>query len=101
MSEFQSNRPFPTSIPRIRPPLVRYSYPPILPTMSPQKSRTLWCLVEGDPMPYYVFDIPIGANVDRLKALIHERAIKLLHDTDARHLRLLKVISLIPRERIF
>lgn len=68
-------------------------------TMSPQKSRAFWCLVEGDPMPYYVFDIPIGANLNvyQLRALIHERAIKLLHDTDARYLRLLKVISLIPR----
>ncbi|KAF8344494.1 hypothetical protein F5887DRAFT_262597 [Amanita rubescens] len=64
--------------------------------MSPQESRTLWCFLEGDRIPYEIYDIPIVENVDRLKALIHERAIKILYDTDARHLRLLKINEMVP-----
>jgi hypothetical protein len=52
--------------------------------------------MEGDPIPYDVFDIPIGANIARLKAMIKQK-IECLHDTNPYHLKLLKVISLIPR----
>ncbi|KAF8343536.1 hypothetical protein F5887DRAFT_918364 [Amanita rubescens] len=63
--------------------------------MSPHKSRYLWCLVEGDPQPYDVFDIPIGANVARLKAMIKKR-IECLHDTCADRLKLLKLNMMVP-----
>ncbi|KAF8327351.1 hypothetical protein F5887DRAFT_1274679 [Amanita rubescens] len=63
--------------------------------MSPEESRTLWCFLEGNSMPYDVFDIPIGTNVIELKAMIKGR-IKCLHDTDARHLRLLKLNMMVP-----
>jgi len=64
--------------------------------MSLEESRRLWCLLEGDPRPFDVFDVLIDANVARLKAKIIER-IKCLHDTDPDCLKLWKVISLIPR----
>jgi Crinkler effector protein N-terminal domain len=119
MSEFQSNSPFPTSNFHPRPPLVRYGYPPVFhspfptsninspsplvqqrfppvfPTMSPQESRIIWCLVEGDSNPYDIFDIPIEANVNRLKAAIKER-IERLHNINPDGLKLRKVVSLIP-----
>jgi Crinkler effector protein N-terminal domain len=63
--------------------------------MSPQESRSLWCFLEGDPIVYDVFDLPIRANVSRLKAAIQDR-IKRLHVTNADHLQLWKVVSLIP-----
>ena len=100
MSELQSNSPFPTSKSTRRLRLIRYRFPPALPTMSPQESRSLWCSLEGNPKPYNVFDIPIGTNVFQLKALI-QQTIKLLHNTDAYDLELLKVISLIPRACAF
>ena len=68
--------------------------------MSSEESRTLWCFVEGNPYPYDVFDIPIVANVSRLKAKIKE-SIECLHDTCAARLKLFKVISLIPRAFAF
>lgn len=91
MNEFQSNRAFPISNSSLRQPLVRYG---ILPIMSPQESRTLLCFLEGGSKPYDVFDIPIGASVFRLKAMIKER-IKRLHDIDPDDLKLRKVSSLI------
>ncbi|KAF8333265.1 hypothetical protein F5887DRAFT_994782 [Amanita rubescens] len=63
--------------------------------MSSEESRTLWCLVEGDPRPYDVFDIPIDASVARLKAKIKER-IECLRDTDADSLKLLKLNVMVP-----
>ena len=68
--------------------------------MSPQEFRSIWCFLEGNPKPYYVFDIPIDANVFQLKALV-QQTIKRLHNTDAYDLELLKVISLIPRACAF
>jgi hypothetical protein len=63
--------------------------------MSPQESRALWFYLEGDPMPYDIFDIPIGANVNRLKAAITLR-IDYLHDINPDRLKLRKVVSSIP-----
>jgi len=63
--------------------------------MSPQESRILWCFLEGNPKPYDIFDIPIGANVNRLKAAIKQR-VRVLHDIDADNMKLWKVVSLIP-----
>jgi hypothetical protein len=100
MSEFQSNSPFPTSNFIPRPPLVQHRFPSVFPTMSPQESRILWCLVEGDPKPYDIIDIPIGAHVNRLKAAIQQR-VKILHGVDADSLKLWKVVSLIPRACAF
>ena len=71
------------------------SFPPLFPAMSPQESCILWCVVEGDPKPYDVFDIPIGDNVNQLKEAIKQR-IKGLRDIDADRLELWKVVSLIP-----
>ena len=93
MSEFQSNSPFPPSNFNPRPPLVQYRFHSVFPTMSPQESRTLWCLVEGDPIPYYVRDIPIGANVTQLKELLPDK-IDCLDKINPRHLELRKVVSL-------
>jgi hypothetical protein len=93
MSEFQTNIPFPFNS---RLPLVRYSFPPVFPTMSPQESRILWCLLEGDTKPYDIFDIPIVANVSRLKEAIQQR-VKALRGVDADSLKLWKVVSLNSR----
>lgn len=61
--------------------------------MSPQESRTLWCLVKGYPQPYDVFDIPIEANIARLKEKIKQRIKRLRdRDSDADDLKLFKVI---------
>ena len=68
--------------------------------MSPQESRIIWCLVEGDPKPYDIFDVPIEANVNRLKAAIRQR-VKILHDIDPDRLQLYKVVCLIPRACAF
>ena len=95
MSEFQSNSPFPTSNSTCNLRLVQYGFPPVLPTMSPQESRSLWCFLEGNRKPYNVFDIPIDANIFQLKALI-QQTIKRVHNMDTYGLELLKVISLIP-----
>ena len=65
----------------------------VFPTMSPQESRILWCLVEGDPIPYYVRDAPIGANVTQSKELI-TLSIERLNN---RRLKPWKVVSLIQR----
>ena len=100
MSEFQSNSPFPTSNSTRCLRLVRYGFSPALPTMSPQDSRSLWCFLESNSKTYNVFDIPIGANVFQLKALI-QQTIKCVHNIDAYDLELLKVISLIPRACTF
>jgi hypothetical protein len=51
--------------------------------------------VQGDPKPYDIFDIPIEANINRLKAKI-QQWVKTLHDVDPDRLELRKVISLIP-----
>jgi hypothetical protein len=95
MSEFQFNSPFPTSNFSPRLPLVRYGYLPVFPTMSPHESRNLVLFLEGDPLakPYDLFDVPIGANVFRLKAAIKER-VKIHHDVDADRMKLRKVVSL-------
>ena len=61
--------------------------------MSPQESRILWCLVEGEPLPYYVRDIPIGANVTQLKESLSNK-IDCLDKINPRHLELWKVVSL-------
>ena len=90
----------PTSNFNPRLPLVRYGFPPVFPAMSLQESRLLWCILEGDPKPYDVFDIPIGANVNKLKAAIKQK-IEYLHDTNVYHLKLWKVVSLIPRAYAF
>ena len=100
MSEFQSNSPFPPSNFNPRPPLVQYRFHSVFPTMSPQESRILWCLVKGDPIPYFVRDIPIGANVTQLKELLPEK-IDILDGVNPRHLNLWKVVSLIPRACAF
>ncbi|KIL65206.1 hypothetical protein M378DRAFT_162472 [Amanita muscaria Koide BX008] len=65
--------------------------------MSLQESRRLWCFLEGDSKlkPYYIFDIPINANVDLLRVAIKKR-IGCLRDIDADCLQLRKVVSLIP-----
>jgi hypothetical protein len=60
--------------------------------MSSQESRILWCLVEGDPIPYYVRDIPIDANVTQLQELITQ-SIELLNNIKSHHLKLWKVVS--------
>jgi hypothetical protein len=65
----------------------------MFPTMSSQESRILWCLVEGCPKPYDIFDIPIDAHVNRLKEMIKQR-VKALRDIDAENLELRKVVSL-------
>jgi hypothetical protein len=67
----------------------------VFPTMSPQESRMLWCVVKGDPKPYDIFDIPIEANVNRLKVKITQ-TVDGLRGTNPYNLTLLKVISLIP-----
>jgi Crinkler effector protein N-terminal domain len=86
---------FPTSNVNSPSPLVEQRFPPVFPTMSPQESRTIWCLVEGDTKPYDIFDIPIEANVNRLKAAIQQR-VRLLREIDPDRLQLYKVVSLIP-----
>jgi len=68
--------------------------------MSPQESRLLWCVLEGDPTAYDVFDIPLTANVNKLKAMIKEK-IESLHETNAYSLRLWKVVTLIPGTCVF
>jgi hypothetical protein len=76
--------------------------------MSPQESQILWCLVEGDPMPYYVRDIPIGINVTQLKELITLSIVGRLGTlgqeerlSKSHNLKLWKVVSLIPRACAF
>jgi hypothetical protein len=88
---------FPTSNFNARLHLVRYGFLPVFPVMSPQESRTLVCILKGNPLakPYDIFDIPICANVFRSRAAIQDR-IKRLHDIDADSLQLRKVVSLIP-----
>ncbi|KAH9953864.1 hypothetical protein BGW80DRAFT_1451367 [Lactifluus volemus] len=63
--------------------------------MSPQESRILWCLVEGDPTPYYVYDIPIGANVTQLKGLI-TKSIESPNNIKSHHLDLWKLNEMVP-----
>jgi Crinkler effector protein N-terminal domain len=54
--------------------------------------------VEGYPQPYYVVDIPTGANVAQLKEIIKQRIKRFRDaDSDAENLKLFKVISSIPR----
>lgn len=95
MSELQYS-PFPNSARRLH--LVRRRFPPaLLPIMSPRKSRSLWCFLEGPQFagtilkPYNVFDIPNKTNVFQLKGLIRE-AIKQLHTVDAEQLQLLQTL---------
>jgi hypothetical protein len=97
MSEFQSNSPFPFNP---RPPLVQYRFPSVFPTMSPQESRILWFVLEDDPKPYDIIDIPIVANVNGLRVAIQQR-VKLLHAVDPDGLKLWKVVSFIPRACAF
>jgi hypothetical protein len=95
MSEFQSNT---TS--NVNPLLARYGYLPGSPTMSPQTSRLLRFFLEGGPKPYSIA-ISINTNVDQLKATIQQR-VKILCDTvDPDDLKLLKVVSSIPRACAF
>jgi len=97
MSEFQSN---PTSNVN---PLARYGYPQVFTTMSPQTpqaSRSLWLFLEGGSKPYLIENISISTKVDTLKAAIQHR-VKALQDVDADDLKLLKVVSLIPRACAF
>ena len=96
MSEFQSNRPFPTSNVN---PLARYGYLPVSSTMSPQTFRLLWFFLEGGPKPYSINNISIDTNVDQLKVAIHQR-VKILQDIDPDDLKLRKVV-LIPRACVF
>ena len=63
--------------------------------MSSQESRILWCLVEGDTIPHYVRDIPIGANVTQLKEMLTQ-SIERLNNKKSLQLTLWKVVSLIP-----
>jgi len=65
--------------------------------MSPQESRILWCLVEGEPIPYYVRDIPIGANVTQLKELLPKK-IDCLDKINPRHLELRKLNVIVPTD---
>ena len=52
--------------------------------------------MEGDPNPYDIFDIPIEANINRLKLKITQ-TVDSLRNTNPYNLKLLKVsISLIP-----
>jgi len=50
---------------------------------------------EGDPTPYDIFDIPLSANVNRLKATIKDK-IECLHEINAYRLRLWKPNELLP-----
>ena len=65
--------------------------------MSPQESRILWCLVEGNPIPYYVHDIPIGAKCHSIEGIDNT-----VNQMSQRHNKILpsaawNVVSLIPR----
>ena len=50
----------------------------------------LWCLIEGDSMPFKV-TAPVNANINRLKELVRDDA---LRNVDASDLVLLKVCML-------
>ena len=100
MSEFQSNSPFSTSNLNRHSPLVRYGVPSLFPIMSPRESRLLRCILEGDPTPYDIFDIPLNANVNRLKAAIKDK-IESLYEINPYCLRLWKVVTLIPESCTF
>ena len=60
--------------------------------MSPQESQLFWCVLEGNPEPYVVFDKPIVVNVNQLKASIQQR-VPILRGIDYDRLELWKVVS--------
>ena len=79
-------------------PLSRYGNPQVFTTTQP--SRSLWVFLEGDSKPYLIENISTRIVVDILKGVI-QCSLKSLQDVDGDDLKLLKVVSLIPRACAF
>ncbi|KAM6495199.1 hypothetical protein JOM56_009822 [Amanita muscaria] len=93
MSDFQSNRAFTPSNTHSCGPFLRFVFVPQY-AMGEEETRTLWCLVHGDPDPFEVTVVLGSVNIISLKEAIWFKRKNDLHDVDASRLVLWKMNGL-------